>query len=75
MPPPLVSRGVSCPGEQDTVGELKSRLAGVVDVPANKLKLNREGVGFLQDLPSLAHYNVSPDTVLVLSLKERGKKK
>jgi len=60
---------------QDTVGELKERLSGVIDVAPNKLKLNREGVGFLTDALSLAHYNVGPDTTLVLATKERARKK
>ncbi len=59
----------------DSVGHFKSRLAEVLDVTANKQKLNREGVGFLRDELTLAHYNVGPDTALVLGLKERGKKK
>lgn len=60
---------------QDDVGDLKSRLASVLELPANKQKLNREGVGFLRDELSLAHYNVAPDTVLTLSTKERSRKK
>lgn len=60
---------------RDSVGHLKSRLEGVTGVGVNKQKLNREGVGFLRDEMSLAHYNVSPDVVLVLGSKERGGKK
>lgn len=59
----------------DTVGHFKARLADVLEVPANKQKLNREGVGFLRDELSLAHYNVAPDIVLVLGIKERGGRK
>lgn len=60
---------------EDTVGQFKSRLADVLDLPANKQKLNREGVGFLRDDFSLAHYNVSPEVVLTLGMKERGGRK
>jgi hypothetical protein len=35
-------------------------------------KLAREGAGFMRDELSLAHYNVSPEVVLTLGLKERG---
>jgi splicing factor 3A subunit 1 len=59
---------------QDTVGDLKSRLEGVTGLGANKQKLQREGVGFLRDELSLAHYNVAPDVVLQLSTKTRGRK-
>ncbi|GLI60019.1 hypothetical protein VaNZ11_002083, partial [Volvox africanus] len=56
----------------DSVAEFKGRLAAVLDLPANKQKLARDGVGFMRDELSLAHYNVSPDVVLNLGLKERG---
>ncbi len=59
-------------GSQDSVSEFKARLSAVLDLPANKQKLAREGVGFLRDELSLAHYNVAPDVVLTLGLKERG---
>jgi splicing factor 3A subunit 1 len=57
------------------VGHLKSRLEGVTGLAVNKQKLQRDGVGFLTDGLSLAHYNVSPDVVLVLGTKTRGGKK
>jgi hypothetical protein len=60
---------------QDTVGHLKSRLEGVIGLAVNKQKLHRDGVGFLRDELSLAHYNISPDVVLVLGTKTRGGKK
>lgn len=60
---------------QDTVGELKERLSGVLGLPGNKMKLSREGIGFLRDEPSLAHYNIGPDVTLTLGLKERGRGK
>lgn len=61
---------------QDTLGEFKDRLSSVLGVAANKIKLSRDGVGFLRDEPSLAHYNVAPNVVLSLGTKERtrGKK-
>lgn len=60
---------------RDTVGHLKSRLEGVTGVAVNKQKLNREGVGFLRDDLTLAHYNISPDVVLLLGTKDRGGRK
>ncbi len=60
---------------QDTVGAFKERLAGVVGLAANKMKLSREGVGFLRDEFSLAHYNVGPSVVLALGTKERARGK
>eukprot|EP00199_Chlamydomonas_sp_CCMP681_P001490 CAMPEP_0119101644 /NCGR_PEP_ID=MMETSP1180-20130426/640_1 /TAXON_ID=3052 ORGANISM="Chlamydomonas cf sp, Strain CCMP681" /NCGR_SAMPLE_ID=MMETSP1180 /ASSEMBLY_ACC=CAM_ASM_000741 /LENGTH=817 /DNA_ID=CAMNT_0007085795 /DNA_START=20 /DNA_END=2473 /DNA_ORIENTATION=- len=61
---------------QDTLGDFKDRLSSVLGVAGNKIKLSRDGVGFLRDEPTLAHYNVAPDVVLMLALKERtrGKK-
>lgn len=61
--------------KQDTVGHLKSRLEGVTGLAVNKQKLHRDGVGFLRDELSLAHYNISPDVTLVLGTKTRGGKK
>lgn len=61
---------------QDTLGELKSRLAEVVGIAANKQKITREGLGFLnEDELTLAHYNVSPDVQLTLGVKARGGRK
>ncbi len=59
----------------DSVGDFKGRLADVLQVAANKLKLQREEVGFLRDELSLAHYNVSPEVLLLLGMKERGGRK
>lgn len=55
------------------VGELKERLAGVLGLAASRQKLSRDGVGFLKDEFSLAHYNVDPDVTLQLGAKDRGK--
>lgn len=60
---------------QDTIGELKGRLAEVVGLAANRQKIEREQVGFCQDQLTLAHYNVSPDIQLQLAIKERGGRK
>lgn len=57
----------------DSVGDLKARLQAVTNVAPNKQRLAREGVGFMQDDLSLAHYNVGPDVQLVLSLRTRGR--
>lgn len=59
----------------DLIGSLKSRLAEVLGVAANKLQLSREGVGFLKDAFSLSFYNVSSDFTLNLSVRGRGGRK
>ena len=59
----------------DTVSKFKSRLAGVLQLPINKQKLTRDGVGVMRDDNTLAHYNVSPDVQLVLDVRERGGRK
>lgn len=59
---------------QDTVGELKSRLAEVVGIAANKQQIGRDNI-FLKNELTLAHYNVSPDIQLTLGLRERGGRK
>ena len=56
----------------DTVGSLKARLAAVLQLAANKQQLSREGVGFLRNELTLAHYNVGPSTQLALSTRGRG---
>lgn len=58
-----------------TIGHVKASVADVISLPANKQKLSRDGVGFLKDEFSLAHYNVSEDVCLVLGIKERGGRK
>lgn len=60
---------------RDTIGSLKDRLADVLGVPANKQRISREGLGFLRDELSLAHYNVTPEVQLQLGVKERGGRK
>eukprot|EP00210_Caulerpa_lentillifera_P001175 g1131.t1 len=58
-----------------TIGHVKASVADVINLPANKQKLSREGVGFLKDEFSLAHYNVSEEVCLILGIKERGGRK
>jgi splicing factor 3A subunit 1 len=57
----------------DTVGELKARIQDTIKLAPNKQRLAREGVGFMRDELSLAHYNVDADTTLTLSLRTRGR--
>ncbi|KAF4394772.1 hypothetical protein F8388_015678 [Cannabis sativa] len=55
----------------ETVGSLKEKIAGEIQLPANKQKLSGKP-GFLKDNLSLAHYNVGAGETLALSLRERG---
>lgn len=57
----------------ETVGSLKEKIAGEIQLPANKQKLSGKA-GFLKDNLSLAYYNVAGET-LSLSLRERGGRK
>ncbi|KAG5245372.1 splicing factor [Salix suchowensis] len=58
----------------ETVGSLKEKIAGEIQLPANKQKLSGKA-GFLKDNMSLAYYNVGPGESLALSLRERGGRK
>ncbi|KAL3817883.1 hypothetical protein ACJIZ3_003788 [Penstemon smallii] len=58
----------------ETVGSLKEKIAGEIQLPANKQKLSGKA-GFLKDNLSLAYYNVAPGDSLSLSLRERGGRK
>ncbi|KAG4990146.1 hypothetical protein JHK87_023603 [Glycine soja] len=58
----------------ETVGSLKEKIAGEIQLPANKQKLSGKP-GFLKDNMSLAHYNVGGGETLTLSLRERGGRK
>ncbi|KAK6919110.1 Ubiquitin-like domain [Dillenia turbinata] len=58
----------------ETVGSLKEKIAGEIQLPANKQKLSGKA-GFLKDNISLAYYNVGPGEALALSLRERGGRK
>ncbi|KAG8389376.1 hypothetical protein BUALT_Bualt02G0222800 [Buddleja alternifolia] len=58
----------------ETIGSLKEKIAGDIQLPANKQKLSGKA-GFLKDNLSLAYYNVGPGDSLSLSLRERGGRK
>lgn len=58
----------------ETIGVLKEKIAGEVQLPANKQKLSGRS-GFLKDNLSLAYYNVLPGETLSLALRERGGRK
>ncbi|XP_028796540.1 probable splicing factor 3A subunit 1 [Neltuma alba] len=55
----------------ETIGNLKEKIAGEIQLPANKQKLSGKP-GFLKDNMSLAYYNVGGGEVLSLTLRERG---
>ncbi|MQM05131.1 hypothetical protein Taro_037941 [Colocasia esculenta] len=58
----------------ETIGSLKEKIAGEVQLPANKQKLSGRA-GFLKDNLTLAYYNVGPGETLTLALRERGGRK
>eukprot|EP00262_Sarcandra_glabra_P011582 TRINITY_DN2813_c0_g1_i3.p1 TRINITY_DN2813_c0_g1~~TRINITY_DN2813_c0_g1_i3.p1 ORF type:complete len:813 (-),score=224.65 TRINITY_DN2813_c0_g1_i3:483-2921(-) len=58
----------------ETIGSLKEKIAGEVQLPANKQKLSGRA-GFLKDNLSLAYYNIGPGETLSLALRERGGRK
>uniref|UniRef100_A0A1D1YVN5 Putative splicing factor 3A subunit 1 n=1 Tax=Anthurium amnicola TaxID=1678845 RepID=A0A1D1YVN5_9ARAE len=58
----------------ETVGSLKEKIAGEVQLPSNKQKLSARA-GFLKDNLTLAYYNVGPGETLTLALRERGGRK
>lgn len=58
----------------ETVGSLKEKIAGEIQLPANKQKLSGKA-GFLKDNLSLAYYNVASGESLSLSIRERGGRK
>ena len=55
-----------------SIGELKTRLAEVLNLPSNKQQLSREHFRNLKDVDSLAYYNVSPDVEVTLAVRRRG---
>ncbi|VFQ73504.1 unnamed protein product [Cuscuta campestris] len=65
---------ISVQSLSETVGSLKEKISGEIQLPANKQKLSGKA-GFLKDNLSLAYYNVSPGEALNLSLRERGGRK
>ncbi|KAF9624024.1 hypothetical protein IFM89_007722 [Coptis chinensis] len=58
----------------ETIGSLKEKIAGEVQLPANKQKLSGRA-GFLKDNLSLAYYNIVAGETLTLALRERGGRK
>ena len=58
----------------ETVVSLKEKIAGEIQLPANKQKLSGKA-GFLKDNMTLAYYNVGAGETLALSLRERGGRK
>ncbi|XVF85640.1 hypothetical protein PTKIN_Ptkin17bG0132500 [Pterospermum kingtungense] len=58
----------------ETVASLKEKIAGEIQLPANKQKLSGKA-GFLKDNMTLAYYNVGAGETLTLSLRERGGRK
>ncbi|XP_065867612.1 probable splicing factor 3A subunit 1 [Euphorbia lathyris] len=58
----------------ETVGSLKEKIAGEIQLPANKQKLSGKA-GFLKDNMTLAYYNFGTGEMLSLSLRERGGRK
>ncbi|KDP43277.1 hypothetical protein JCGZ_24198 [Jatropha curcas] len=58
----------------ETVGSLKEKIAGEIQLPANKQKLSGKP-GFLKDNLTLAYYNIGAGEALSLSLRERGGRK
>lgn len=58
----------------ETVGSLKEKIAGEIQLPANKQKLSAKA-GFLKDNMSLAYYNIGGGETIALSLRERGGRK
>ncbi|XP_059652797.1 probable splicing factor 3A subunit 1 [Cornus florida] len=58
----------------ETIGSLKEKIAGEIQLPANKQKLSGKA-GFFKDNLSLAYYNVAAGETLALSLRERGGRK
>lgn len=58
----------------ETVGSLKEKISGEIQLPANKQKLSGKA-GFLKDNMSVAYYNIGTGETLTLSLRERGGRK
>ncbi|ERN09458.1 hypothetical protein AMTRI_Chr09g32460 [Amborella trichopoda] len=58
----------------ETIGNLKEKIAGEIQLPANKQKLSGR-TGFLKDNMTLAYYNIGPGETLTLALRERGGRK
>lgn len=58
-----------------TIANVKDKIKEVLGMPPNKQKLKGPHISILKDTQTLAYYNVTPGTVLVLGTKERGGRK
>ncbi|KAJ4804001.1 SWAP (Suppressor-of-White-APricot)/surp domain-containing protein / ubiquitin family protein [Rhynchospora pubera] len=65
---------ISVQSLSETISSLKEKIAGEVQLPANKQKISGKA-GFLKDNHSLAYYNIAPGEALTLALRERGGRK
>ncbi|CAH9130130.1 unnamed protein product [Cuscuta epithymum] len=65
---------ISVQSLSETIGSLKEKISGEIQLPSNKQKLSGKA-GFLKDNLSLAYYNVFSGETLNLSLRERGGRK
>ncbi|KAF3335941.1 putative splicing factor 3A subunit 1 [Carex littledalei] len=65
---------ISVQSLSETISSLKEKIAGEVQLPANKQKINGKA-GFLKDNHTLAYYNITPGEALTLALRERGGRK
>ena len=58
----------------DTISGLKAKIHEDTAMPPGKQKLQMENI-FFKDSNSLAYYNIYPNTVVHLQVKERGGRK
>jgi len=58
----------------ESIGTVKNKISEMTGMPPAKQKLTWEGLYF-KDTQSLAFYNVIPDAVIQLQVKERGGRK
>jgi splicing factor 3A subunit 1 len=65
---------ISVQSLSETISSLKEKIAGEVQLPANKQKISGKA-GFLKDNHTLAYYNIGPRETLALALRERGGRK
>ncbi|KAJ3693312.1 hypothetical protein LUZ60_008792 [Juncus effusus] len=65
---------ITVPSLLETISSLKEKIAGDLQLPANKQKLSSKA-GFLKDNLTLAYYNIASGDTVGLSLRERGGRK
>ncbi|XP_078171603.1 putative splicing factor 3A subunit 1 [Carex rostrata] len=65
---------ISVQSLSETISSLKEKIAGEVQLPANKQKISGKA-GFLKENHTLAYYNIAPGEALTLALRERGGRK